>query len=290
MGGQLPEALLRVAKLNELGADPLQIAQDLLAITHLVTKFKVAPEIVGRSVTDLESEKGNDLASRLPMVQLGRCWQMLIKGISEIQNASSALPALEMVLIRLAYLSDSALGEASAEEKKTDVKKKNNEPQFIETEKLQVLPPTIGGFSEDIDTSVIRSFEEIVNLFERKKEGLIHAKLVTNVRPVRMTTGRLEIMQTAEIDEKFVGKMGKLLSKWSGQDWIISIVQDEGQKTIQEQMISRDKDVKLAALRDPLVACVIEAFPGAQVTAVRPLLSNSSDTKSNEIDIATDNT
>ena len=287
MGGQLPEALLRVAKLNELGADPLQIAQDLLAITHLVTKFKVAPEIVGRSVTDLESEKGNDLASRLPMVQLGRCWQMLI---SEIQHASSALPALEMVLIRLAYLSDSALGEASAEEKKTDVKKKINEPESLETKKLQVLPPTIGSFSEDIDTSVIRSFEEIVNLFERKKEGLIYAKLVTNVRPVRMTTGRLEIMQTAEIDEKFVGKMGKLLSKWSGQDWIISIVQEEGQKTIQEQMISRDKDVKLAALRDPLVACVIEAFPGAQVTAVRPLLSNSSDTKSNEIDIATDNT
>ena len=290
MGGQLPEALLRVAKLNELGADPLQIAQDLLAITHLVTKFKVAPEIVGRSVTDLESEKGNDLASRLPMVQLGRCWQMLIKGISEIQNASSALPALEMVLIRLAYLSDSAVGEASAEEKKTDVKKKINEPESLETKKLQVLPPTIGSFSEDIDTSVIRSFEEIVNLFERKKEGLIYAKLVTNVRPVRMTPGRLEIMQTAEIDEKFVGKMGRLLSKWSGQDWMISIVQEEGQKTIQEQMISRDKDVKLAALRDPLVACVIEAFPGAQVTAVRPLLSNSSDAKSNEIDIATDNT
>ena len=152
------------------------------------------------------------------------------------------------------------------------------------------MPPTIGSFSEDIDTSAIRSFEEIVNLFERKKEGLIYAKLVTNVRPVRMTTGRLEIMQTAEIDEKFVGQMGKLLSKWSGQDWMISIVQEEGQKTIQEQMISRDKDVKLAALRDPLVACVIEAFPGAQVTAVRPLLSNSSDAKSNEIDIATDNT
>ena len=296
MEGQLPEALSRVAKLNELGADPLQIAQDLLAITHLVTKFKVAPEIVGRSVTDLESEKGNDLASRLPMVQLGRCWQMLIKGISEIQQASSSLPALEMVLIRLAYLSDLAVGEAIAGEKKTDVKKKINEPEFeesinfIERIKPQVPLPNDGNFSEEIDASVITSFEEIVDLFERKKEGLMHAKLVTNVRPVRMTLGRLEIMQTAEIDEKFVGQMGKLLSNWSGQDWIISIVQEEGQKTIQEQVMARDKDIKLEALRDPLVACVIEAFPGAEVTAVRPLLSSSSDTKINELDIATDNT
>jgi hypothetical protein len=87
-----------------------------------------------------------------------------------------------------------------------------------------------------------------------------------------MTLGRLEIMQTAEIDEKFVGQMGKLLSNWSGQ------------------VMARDKDIKLEALRDPLVACVIEAFPGAEVTAVRPLLSSSSDTKINELDIATDNT
>ena len=290
MGGQLPKALSRVAKLNELGADPLQIAQDLLAITHLVTKFKVAPEIVGRSVTDLESEKSNDLASRLPMVQLGRCWQMLIKGISEIQQASSSLPALEMVLIRLAYLSDLAVGEAIAEEKKPDVKKKINEPEFVESINPQIALANDGNFSEEIDGSVITSFEEIVDLFERKKEGLMHAKLVTNVRPVRMTPGRLEIMQTAEIDEKFVGQMGKLLSNWSGQDWVISTVQEEGQKTIQEQVMARDKDIKLEALRDPLVASVIEAFPGAEVTAVRPLLSSSSDTKINELDIATDNT
>ena len=115
MQGNVPEALSRVVNLNALGADPLQIAQDLMEITHLVTKFKVASKDVGEMVTDLEIERDNYLASKLPMVQLGRCWQMLLKGISEIQQATSQLAALEMVLIMLAYLAEPDKPDETAE-------------------------------------------------------------------------------------------------------------------------------------------------------------------------------
>ena len=127
MQGNVPEALSRVVNLNALGADPLQIAQDLLEITHLVTKFKVASKVVGEMVTDLEIERGNYLASKLPMVQLGRCWQMLLKGISEIQQATSQLAALEMVLIRLAYLVEPNKPNETAEQANLDIKKKSQQ-------------------------------------------------------------------------------------------------------------------------------------------------------------------
>ena len=275
MQGNVPEALSRVVNLNALGADPLQIAQDLLEITHLVTKFKVASKVVGEMVTDLEIERGNYLASKLPMVQLGRCWQMLLKGISEIQQATSQLAALEMVLIRLAYLAEPDKPDETAEKPNLDIKKKVkiNQINDEETSKQEIVvlenpsnelnhPQTPGGLT----------FTDIVDLFEKKREGLIHSKLVTQARLFSVTSGRLEMMKTKEIDDKFAAQISKLLGEWTGQDWMVSVVDREGDKTIQEQMLEKERCMKTEAAQDPLVARIIETFPGATIDTVRPLL------------------
>ena len=275
MQGNVPEALSRVVNLNALGADPLQIAQDLLEITHLVTKFKVASKVVGEMVTDLEIERGNYLASKLPMVQLGRCWQMLLKGISEIQQATSQLAALEMVLIRLAYLAEPDKPDETAEKPNLDIKKKVNINQINdeETSKQEIVvlenpsnelnhPQTPGGLT----------FTDIVDLFEKKREGLIHSKLVTQARLFSVTPGRLEMMKTKEIDDKFAAQISKLLGEWTGQDWKVSVVDREGEKTIQQQMLEKERCMKTEAAQDPLVARIIETFPGATIDTVRPLL------------------
>jgi len=275
MQGNVPEALSRVVNLNALGADPLQIAQDLLEITHLVTKFKVASKVVGEMVTDLEIERGNYLASKLPMVQLGRCWQMLLKGISEIQQATSQLAALEMVLIRLAYLVEPNKLNETVEQSNLDIKKKVNINQLNDEEtpkqEIAVLenpsnelnnPQTPGGLT----------FTDIVDLFEKKREGLIHSKLVTQARLFSVAPGRLEMMKTKEIDDKFAAQVSKLLGKWTGQDWTVSVVDREGDKTIQEQMLEKERSMKTVAAQDPLVARIIETFPGATINTVRPLL------------------
>ena len=275
MQGNVPEALSRVVNLNALGADPLQIAQDLLEITHLVTKFKVASKVVGEMVTDLEIERGNYLASKLPMVQLGRCWQMLLKGISEIQQATSQLAALEMVLIRLAYLAEPDKPNETAEKPNLDIKKKVNINQINdeETSKQEIVvlenpsnelnhPQTPGGLT----------FTDIVDLFEKKREGLIHSKLVTQARLFSVTPGRLEMIKTKEIDDKFAARISKLLGEWTGQNWMVSVVDREGDKTIQEQMLEKERCMKTEAAQDPLVARIIETFPGATIDTVRPLL------------------
>ena len=40
------------------------------------------------------------------MPVLSRAWQMLLKGLGEVQAAPSAIQAAEMVLVRLAYVAD----------------------------------------------------------------------------------------------------------------------------------------------------------------------------------------
>ena len=275
MQGNVPEALSRVVNLNALGADPLQIAQDLLEITHLVTKFKVAPKVVGQIVTDFEIERGNYLASKLPMVQLGRCWQMLLKGISEIQQATSQLAALEMVLIRLAYLAEPDKPDETAEKPNLDIKKKVNINQINDEETFKQEIVVLENPSNELNhpqTPGGLTFTDIVDLFEKKREGLIHSKLVTQARLFSVTPGRLEMMKTKEIDDKFAAQISKLLGEWTGQDWMVSVVDREGDKTIQEQMLEKERCMKTEAAQDPLVARIIETFPGATIKTVRPLL------------------
>ncbi len=275
MQGNVPEALSRVVNLNALGADPLQIAQDLLEITHLVTKFKVASKVVGEMVTDLEIERGNYLASKLPMVQLGRCWQMLLKGISEIQQATSQLAALEMVLIRLAYLVEPNKPNETAEKANLDIKKKVNINQINDEETPKQEIAVLENPSNELNHPRAigdLTFRDIVDLFEKNREGLIHSKLVTQARLVSVAPGRVEIMETNGLGDKFVAQVSKLLGEWTGQDWVVSVVDREGDKTIQEQILEKEKSMKTVAAQDPLVARIIEMFPGATINAVRPLL------------------
>ena len=55
---------------------------------------------------DAERSRGAFFAERLSMAALGRAWQMLLKGVAEVEAAPDRRAAAEMVLIRLCYVAD----------------------------------------------------------------------------------------------------------------------------------------------------------------------------------------
>jgi DNA polymerase-3 subunit gamma/tau len=104
MRGQAPEALGILGGLHEAGADPAVVLQDLLEVTHFVTRAKLVPETLeGAGVPETERVRGRDMSDRLALPVLARAWQMLLKGLGEARAAPARLQAAEMVLIRLAY-------------------------------------------------------------------------------------------------------------------------------------------------------------------------------------------
>jgi DNA polymerase III subunit gamma/tau len=105
--GDAKSALDQMHSLYEGGADPLMVLQDLLDLTHFVTRLKLAPEAgSGDPLEEGDRERARPLAETLSMPILTRAWQMLLKGIEEVQNAPLPGQAAEMVLIRLAYVAD----------------------------------------------------------------------------------------------------------------------------------------------------------------------------------------
>jgi DNA polymerase-3 subunit gamma/tau len=105
--GDAAGALDRMEALYQGGADPLSVIQDLLDLAHFVTRLKLAPEAgAGDPMEEGARERARPLAAALPMPVLARAWQMLLKGIEEVQTAPGARQAAEMVLVRLAYVAD----------------------------------------------------------------------------------------------------------------------------------------------------------------------------------------
>ena len=107
ISGDAAPALKLFDQLYREGADPLTILEDMLEITHWLTRIKVVPEAAdGAEVPEIERVRGKDLESRLSMAVLARAWQMLLKGIAEVRHAPSPVQAAEMVLVRLAHVSE----------------------------------------------------------------------------------------------------------------------------------------------------------------------------------------
>src|SRR6187401_31724 len=107
MKGDVGAALKELREQYDIGADPAVVIADLAEFTHFVTRMKVVPSVADDvSLGETERTRGRALATALSMRVLNRAWQMLLKGISEVQEANRPLAAAEMLLVRIAYVAD----------------------------------------------------------------------------------------------------------------------------------------------------------------------------------------
>ncbi|HEX6442772.1 MAG TPA: DNA polymerase III subunit gamma/tau [Stellaceae bacterium] len=105
--GDAAGALDRMDSLYQGGADPLTVVQDLLELTHFVTRLKLAPDAgLGDPFEEGDRGRAKPLAEVLSMPVLTRAWQMLLKGLEEVQQAPAPMQAAQMLLVRLAYVAD----------------------------------------------------------------------------------------------------------------------------------------------------------------------------------------
>jgi DNA polymerase-3 subunit gamma/tau len=104
MKGDMTAALNEFRAQYDAGADPAVVLTDLAEFTHLVTRLRFVPEAArDASLTEDERTRGAAFAEKLPVRVLSRAWQMLLKGIAEVQGAPRPASAAEMVLIRIAH-------------------------------------------------------------------------------------------------------------------------------------------------------------------------------------------
>ncbi len=83
------------------------VLSDLAEFVNFVTRVKVVAATADNvAFGETERVRAREFAVKLSMRVLSRMWQMLLKGIAEVQTATRPAAAAEMVLVRIAYVAD----------------------------------------------------------------------------------------------------------------------------------------------------------------------------------------
>ncbi len=314
MKGQVAEALAVLDEMYGAGADPAAIMQDLLELTHWLTRLKLAPAAAeGPAVSEAERVRGSEMARMLSMAVLVRAWQMLLKGLGEVRVAPSAIQAAEMVLVRLAFAADlpapadmvktlqqgPASGPAAAAGAEAPVAPATGASTGAGTGRAgapetgeavsELFPSASGGVAagdgaasaalaeapeaavdvnEAAPESGPESFEAVIALFAEKREAILHTSLMNDVHLVRFEPGRIELRTGAGAPADLAPSMSRLLGRWTGAPWLVTISSEAGAPTMRAQHEAAARERQGEAVDHPLVQAALAAFPGATVAAV----------------------
>ncbi len=266
--GDAPAALAQMDHLYQTGADPLMVLQDLLDFSHFLTRLKLAPEAgAGDPITEGDRERARPLAEKLTIPVLARAWQMLLKGLAEVQEAPSPIQAAEMVLVRLAYVADlpapaelvrAALvpGGATAPQAARGNGASVNQDlpaAPVPVSRAAAAPPVAAATAKrpmagnalrvadelaEPDPPTVpgpvehepmpQSFGEVVALFDKRREALIRSHLREHVHLIAFEPGRIEFCPTERAPSNLANRVSQLLSEWTGKRWLVARSAAEG--------------------------------------------------------------
>ncbi len=298
--GDAASALQQMRSLYDGGADPVTVMQDLLDLTHFLTRLKVVPAAgEGDPTVEGDRARGLPLAQKLGMPALTRAWQMILKGLGELQSAPSPLQAAEMVLVRLAYVADlpapadlvKALTEGGAMTSRpaasapagggggssamASMSPSAPQPRMVHeasasgATRLALAPAPVEAVAPGLPQP--QNFMEVIELFDKHREGLLRSHLWSHVHLVSFEPGRIEFRPTALAPRDLANKLGQLLGEWTGVRWVVTVSGAEGAATLKEQADAKALDLRNEAVLHPLVQAVLDTFPGARIEAVREL-------------------
>lgn len=295
MRGDVPAALGNLRRQYDSGADPALLIQGLLELTHGLTRLKITPGYADEAaLTETERRRGLEIAQALGMAHLARAWTALLKGLGEVKAAANPMMAAEMVVIRLAYMSDLPSpadilaqlksGGTVAAGGGTVAPKPGGGPSLMavtggasaalkpaqEITAPQLQPqPQAHAQTEATAALAIHDLASLMRVLEAERAIGLAGQLAHFVHPVRIEDGRFELRLAEGAPKALPGQIGDFLSRVTGRRWMISLSQEEGQPTwSQRQAANKARDLA-NALDDPLVKAAMALWPGAKIESVR---------------------
>ncbi|KAA9366634.1 DNA polymerase III subunit gamma/tau [Ochrobactrum quorumnocens] len=328
MCGDVAGALTEFRAQYDVGADPSVVLTDLADFNHLVTRLRFTPDVAEDvSLSEDERVRGRDFSQKLSVRVLSRTWQMLLKGIAEVDTATRPIQAAEMLLIRLAHAADlPTLDEALKGLENGSVSASRPQPsggakpnggsqsearvnadaiassmmpvsggpatamRLVETQPQPVQPPAPQQFVDNTpQPSVpINSLADIVALADKYRDMQFKILVKNCVRLSSIAAGRLEIGLTDDAPKSLPSDISQRLLNWTGIRWIVTVARDVSGQTVAEAETERRDNLVTDARADPDVAAILAAFPGAKITDVRIAVAEQSDDDDIDLDTIED--
>ncbi|MEI3533597.1 MAG: DNA polymerase III subunit gamma/tau [Alphaproteobacteria bacterium] len=303
VNGNMEAVLKDISEQYTNGATPMIVLQDLINITHDLAKVKIIPALLNStSLSEIEKKTFATLSTSCSLAVLSKIWQMLIKGISEINMAPSAVEALEMILLRVAYSASlptpyeilnevkknsDLVGTGSVYSGQSSLLQNSAAAAPVSvppsgTEKKNDLTATVSAG----ETSGFNTVEDFLRYLEGTKKALIEYSIKHDVCIREFSDGHIAMNIAPAIHQDFIMNLHKLLSEATGRQWEIEIIKGDLGETIADKEKSAAEATKKNVSEYPLVKKILEEFKGAKIETV--IRKNLEELAENEPDIPGD--
>ncbi|RVA24244.1 DNA polymerase III subunit gamma/tau, partial [Mesorhizobium sp. M7A.F.Ca.CA.004.11.2.1] len=301
MKGDVAAALGEFRAQYDTGADPAAVLTDLAEFNHLVTRLRFVPTAIeDASLSEDERQRGADFARTLSVRVLSRTWQMLLKGIPEVQSSNRPVSAAEMVLIRLAHAADLPTLDEALRSLDSAAPMQNGAPRPNGTSAssgngggasavAQTRMPSGSGGAQSMrlveaspaavayvappepamESAPLKSLADIIALADAQRDIAFKVLVKSCIRFVRIEPGRIDVGLTSDAPKMLLNDLTTKLRAWTGRSWLVSLSKEEGGQTLAEMESAKRETAFLDAKSDPTVAAILARFPGAKIIDVR---------------------
>jgi DNA polymerase-3 subunit gamma/tau len=297
--GDIASAFKEFREQYDTGADPIVVLSDLAEFVNFVTRVKIVPATADNvAFGETERLRARDFAAKLSMRVLSRMWQMLLKGITEVQASTRPAAAAEMVLVRIAYVADMptpdeairmleqnggaspVIGSAAPRSTPaaTSSSMQSPLPQRAAprtgaepSPRPHMTEPIADAQSAPALKLKLNSFAELVALAAEKRDLMTKTALEADIRLVRIEDGRLEVALERSAARSLINDLSRKLEQWTGRRWTVIVSNEPGEPTLRSQAQLKQSERERSAESDPRVKEVLARFPGAKVVEVRKL-------------------
>ena len=251
LSGDAAAALAQLDEAHELGIDPTQLLRGLMESLHAATRAKAGATADALQSAE-ERESAAELAEALSWAAIHRLWQMLLKGLQDVDVAPDPREAAEMALLRLihsAAMPDpaSVLHKLSSE---GGAGGSTAAPQARGAQPTPQLPS---------------DFRGLIAALERSGKHQLAVQLHDQVGLVRYAPPELAVKPLRPLGHDWPRDLAVALKGATGMSWQVSLSDEFGEPSLLEQEKMAEERVRADVLADAGVRAVMDAFPGAEL-------------------------
>jgi len=249
LSGDAPAVLAALAEQHALGVEPAALFRGLLEAVHGVTRAKAggAPD-PAQSVEEREALA--EWAGTLGHATLHRLWQLLLKGLTEIETSAMPMEAAEMGMLRVVHASQ--LPDPAELLRRLQ----SGEPMPVDA----AAPIAPASPAPPPPVRAPDSFAGLIEGIERRHAHLAQ-QLHDHASLVRYAPPELVLHPERPID----GNIAKALNDIFPIDWKVSMADMPGEPTLRRKELAAVDAERQSKLDHPIVAAALAAFPGAQL-------------------------
>ena len=291
--GKEKEVLNTYREIYNQGVEPKIFINDFLELLYYFKNIN-SLDIDGTnfSLNDEEFKKIQEISGKVNNETLILFWQFTIKTLEELDIVSNQHLSMEMFLIRLTHLKEMNKQALDINDKEASQKtEKVNYASSLQTKDdddlfgIKDKAETIGqmknivqekdikikdeGKEIKLQTKLLNSFDDLLELCSSKKEIKLKYELEKNVNLVSFENKRIEISFNEDLDKDFIKDLSLKLYEWTNERWIITLSKTKGQPSKKEEEVNLKKELIDSVKKSSIYSDILQKFPDAELIDIK---------------------